>query len=82
MIDRFEIDHVFPSRAANRWLSAMVVLFSSQIKHLLHAGDAKIAKWRAADPDADVFGNRKPEVISELNVDIDRQKAAVEEALG
>lgn len=81
MIDRFEIDHTFPSWATNRWLSAAIILFSPQIKHLHVQRDAAIAAWQAEHPGEDVFEDRKLEVTSEIDVNVEKQKAAVEKAL-
>ena len=81
MIDRFEIDHTFPSWATNRWLSAMVRLFKPQIEVLLERRDARIKEWAARDPDKDVFEDRKLEITSQIDVSIDEQEAAINRVL-
>lgn len=78
MLDRFDMRVGRPSWITNRWLSAMVVLFQPQIIDLLHARDAGIEAWRAEHPDHnDVYEDRRLEVTSELDIDVDAQVAAV-----
>ena len=73
MLDRFEIDHAWPSWLVNRWLTAMVRLFRPQIEKLLVARDAALARGSTED--------RELEIVSELPISIDRQIAAVDRAL-
>ena len=81
MLDRFDIDHAFPSWPVNRWLGAMLRLFRPQIETLIRQRDAVVEAWRAAHPDADVFEDRRLEVTGEVAIDIAAQIAAVEAAL-
>lgn len=81
MIERFEIDHTFPSWASNRWLSASMVLFKPQILHLLQQRDQSVAAWAAAHPDGDVFEDRGLEITSSCDIDVDRQMAALKKAM-
>ena len=81
MLDRFDIDHAFPSWPVNRWLGAMLRLFRPQIETLIRQRDAVVEAWRAAHPDADVFEDRRLEVTGEVAIDIAAQIAAVEVAL-
>jgi hypothetical protein len=81
MIDKFEIDHTFPSWASNRWLSHMVILFKPQILSLLEQRDARITAWRARNPGLDVFEDRALEVTSECKIDVDKQIKAIRAAL-
>ena len=80
--DRFRIDHTFPCLAVNRWITAMIDLFRPQIKELLVVRDKTIKNWGAAHPGIDVFEDRKLEITSIMNIDVDRQIAAVDAALG
>ncbi len=81
MIERFEIDHTFPSWASNRWLSHVLILFKPQILSLLTQRDARIATWKARNPGTDVFEDRALEVTSECTIDVDRQIKAIKAAL-
>lgn len=81
MLDRFDIDHAFPSWPVNRWLGAMLRLFRPQIEALIRQRDAVVDAWRAAHPDADVFEDRRLEVTGELAIDVAAQITAVEAAL-
>lgn len=77
MIDRFEIDHTFPSWATNIWLTGVIRLFRPQIRHLLEQRDLAVAAWQARFPDRDVFEDRELEITSELDVDVEAQMAAL-----
>ena len=77
MIDRFDMDHAFPSWATNRWLSAMMILFKPQIAYLLEARDAVVTDWAARHPDTDAFEDRGLEVAAELDIDVEEQVAAL-----
>ncbi len=82
MIDRFEIDHAWPSWPTNRWLGAMLRLFRPQIVRLLEARDRMVAEWQARHPDRDVYEDRELEVTSWLPVSLDDQIRALEARLG
>ena len=82
MLDRFEIDHAWPSWPTNRWLGAMVRLFRPQIIQLLHARDRAVAAWQARHPERDVYEDRELEVTSWLPISLEEQIRAVEAHLG
>ena len=82
MLDRFRIDHTFPCLAVNRWITAMLDLFRPQIKELLLVRDKTVKTWAATHPGVDVYEDRDLEITSIMNIDVDRQIAAVETALG
>lgn len=82
MLDRFVIDHAYPSWPTNRWITAMVRLFRPQIVRLLHERDARLQEWVDAHPDSDAFEDRRLETISETPIDVDGQVTAVRNALG
>ena len=82
MLDRFCIDHTYPCLAVNRWISAMIDLFRPQIKELLMVRDRTIKNWGAKHPGIDVFEDRDLEITSIMNIDVDRQIAAIDAALG
>ena len=81
VIDRFDIDHAYPSWPANRWLTAMVKLFRPQIELLLRQRDEKIGEWAAAHPGADVYEERELEVTSKSPISITRQIKTLQKAL-
>lgn len=81
MLDRFVIDHAFPSWAVNRWISAMSRLFRPQIEALIRHRDAVVAAWMRAYPGLDVFEDRRLEVTGRLAIGVDAQLAAVRAAL-
>ena len=81
MLERFAIARAMPSWPVNRWLGAMVRLFRPQIAALVEARDAAVAAYAAAHPEANVYEDQALEVISALDIDIERQIAAVRAAM-
>ena len=81
MLDRFDIDHAFPSWPVNRWIGAMIRLFRPQVESLIRHRDASVAAWKRAYPEVDVFEDRRLEVTGDLRISIDDQIAAVQSAL-
>jgi hypothetical protein len=73
MLDRFAIDHAYPSWPVNRWLGAMLRLFRPQIEALVRARDEALAAWAAAHPGVDAFEDRALEVTSAVAVTIEEQ---------
>ena len=82
LIERFEIDHAQPSWPVNLWITSMVRLFDPQIRALVTARDRVVEAREAEHPGANVFEDRELEVTSEMEIDIDEQRAAVAAALG
>lgn len=81
MLDRYAIDHAFPSWPVNRWIGAMFRLFRPQMAHLLAQRDAVIADWAQRHPHGDVFEDRALEITSRLPISVEAQIDAVREAL-
>lgn len=81
MIERFVIDHAYPSWPANRWITAMFRLFRPEIEALLVQRDAVVEAWRQADPDTDVFENRDLEITGSLRVSVGEKIEQVRSAL-
>ncbi len=82
MLDRFVIDHAFPSWPVNRWLGAMLRLFRPQVEALVRHRDTVVEAWRHAHPEGDVFEDRRLDVTGEFAISVDGQIAAVQAALG
>lgn len=80
LLEHFHIGHGNPSPATNDWVSAMLVLFRPTVEALLHARDEILSAHDTGDGDTDVFDDKNLEVTSIVDVDVDRQVAAVEEA--
>ena len=82
MLDRFAIGTAEPSRPLNDWITAMFVLFRPQMRALLAARDAAIMQWRRRHRGKiHVFEDRRLEVTSAADVDIEDQVRRVEAAL-
>lgn len=82
MLDRFVIDHAWPSWPTNRWVGAMMRLFRPQIEALIRARDLAIAQRRAGNPASDIFTDRAFETISEIAIDVSAQRVRIASALG
>jgi hypothetical protein len=81
MLDRFDIDHTWPSWATNRWVSAMLRLFRPQIVRLLRERDVVVANWQEKHTDKDVFEDRQLDSPSHVEISLDRQIRIVQAAL-
>jgi hypothetical protein len=81
MLDRFDMTGDAPSRALNRWISAIVHMFRPQIADLLHARDARVAAFQATHADSDVLEDRALQITSEMPADFLAQIRAIEAAL-
>lgn len=81
LLDRFNIDHAWPSWPVNIWLSSMLVLFRPQIEALLYQRDQAIMNWKAAHPGTDVFEDRGLELTGYIPISVEQQIKAVVAAL-
>jgi len=81
MIDRFSVDHAFPSWPTNLWLTAMFGLFRPQIAALIAARDTAFSA-HAATAQGDPYEDRGFETITECPINIDAQMTAIAAALG
>ena len=83
LLDRFAVDLARPSWALNRWIGAMFVLFQPQMAQLLQARDEAIMAWRRRHRGRiHVFEDRRLEVPSSLDIDLEEQVRRVDAALG
>lgn len=73
LLDRFDIDHTWPSWPTNIWLTNMIRLFKPQIIALIKERDRTIATWQETHPDSDVLEDRKLEITSYLAISIEEQ---------
>lgn len=82
MLDRFVIDLARPSWPLNRWLTAMFRLFRPQMAALVQARDEAVMSFRRRyRPKVHVFEDRRLEVPSALDIDVDEQVRQVRLAL-
>ncbi len=81
MLDRFVIDHAFPSWPVNRWISSMFVLYRPQIEYLLRQRDAVIWAWAATHPGQDVFEDRELDVTSQLPISVEDTMREIEQLI-
>lgn len=80
-LDRFEMDHTYPSWATNRLLTAILRLFKPQIIQLVRERDTAIEKLMKKNPKRDVFEDRNAEVLSETRISVNKQIAAINRIL-
>ncbi len=82
MLDRFEMDLIWPEWPVNRWLSAMMILFRPQVEALLHRRDAVICDRLQNSDGTDVLEDRELEITGLTTIDADQQIAAIRSMLG
>jgi hypothetical protein len=79
MLDRFAVGGEAP---LNQWITAVFGLFRPQIAELLAARDAAVMAWRRRRRGkVHVFEDRRLEVTSSAEIDLEAQQLAVEAAL-
>jgi hypothetical protein len=76
MLDRFALATEHPSAVLNRWIVAMLRLFRPHIAKLLRDRDNEVMVWRRRRR-AHVFDDRRLEITSSLDIDLDARLAAV-----
>ncbi len=81
LLDRFAIGHAQPSWPVNRWITAMVCLFKSEMAEMLRQRDASVAAWQARHPERVAYEDRDLEVTSSCQIDVDAKLKAVAKAL-
>jgi hypothetical protein len=82
MLNRFAIDHAFPSWPVNRWISAMAVLFRSHIEQLLRQRDQVVQAWQRMHRAEDVFEDRALEVTGYLPISVNEWMSELRAAEG
>ena len=81
MLDRYVIDHAYPSWPVNRWLTAMLRLFRTEIESLLLQRDRIIQEWAAQHPGKDVFEDRSLDMTGIVDININTQINRIQAAL-
>lgn len=69
-LDRFAIDHAYPSWPVNRWLTAMVRCFKPQIETLLYHREELVAQRREQSLEQ-VLEDRSLEITGSIPVDVE-----------
>jgi hypothetical protein len=82
MVDRFRIDHAFPSWPVNIWLTHLLILFHPQVEWLLSERDRVVAQWQKAHPGVDSYEDRRLDITSYMPIDVEAQIRGVMAALG
>lgn len=76
-LSAFEIDVAHPSWPLNRWITAMMTLYRTEIADLLRERDAVLAREAQARPDAEILNDRALEVTSWHAIDLESKLAEV-----
>lgn len=77
VLDRFAIDHAYPSWPVNRWLTAMVRAFRPQIEALLYHRDEVIEQRREQNVEQ-VLEDRSLEITGALPIDVESWREQLE----
>jgi len=74
MLDRFVIAPAPPAPQVNRWVTAMIGLYKPQLAELVAKRDAAVMDWRRRRrAKVHVFEDRRLEITSALEIDLERQ---------
>ncbi|QXP82634.1 hypothetical protein [Methylococcus sp. Mc7] len=82
LLDRFRIDHAFPSWPVNIWLTNLLILFRPEVEWLLRERDAVVARWQKDHPGVDVYEDRALDVTGYLPIDVEARIREIMAALG
>lgn len=82
LVERFDLELAVPSWPVNRWLVAMLRFYAPTVRELLVERDRVIAARRVELGSADILEDRRLEVTSARSIDLARDVAALEAALG
>jgi len=77
ILQKFVVDHAYPSWPANIWITAMMRLFLPQITELIRERDRALAEWGKQNPQTNPFEDRDLEVTSFIDVSVEDQMTAV-----
>jgi hypothetical protein len=82
MLDRFTVDLAWPSPVLNRWITALFALFRPQLIELVRARDEAVMSFRRRRRGkVHVFEDRRLDVTSAIDIDVDEQIRGVAQAL-
>jgi hypothetical protein len=82
LVDGFDVALAVPSWPVNRWLGAMLRFYAPEIRALLAERDRVIEATRVELGSHDILEDRRLEVTSMRAIDLARDVAALEQALG
>jgi hypothetical protein len=82
LLELFHVGHARPSWPANRWITAMLILFRPQVIMLLEERDRTVAAWAKSHPESPVTEDRRLEIVTSLRISLIEQRRAVDCCLG
>jgi hypothetical protein len=81
LLDRFEIDHAWPSWPTNRWIGAMIRLYRPWISALLRHRDAVLLERSLSSPHDDILEDRTIEITGQVPIDVEALIAELKRSL-
>jgi hypothetical protein len=81
MLNRFQIDHAWPSWPVNIWISSLLILFRPQIETLLYQRDQVIRDRMKEQPSSDVLEDRELELTGYTPINVELQIKAIVQTL-
>lgn len=81
MLPCFAIEHARPSWPVNRWITALLAMYRPFIAGLLRQRDHAIQCWQSDRNPPDVYEDRRLEVTSYLDMDLEADLRRLEEAV-
>jgi hypothetical protein len=82
MLDRFTVGLAWPSPVLNRWITALFALFRPQLIELVRARDEAVMSFRRRRRGkVHVFEDRRLEITSAVDIDVEEQIRRVAQAL-
>lgn len=82
LLERFRIDHAYPSWPVNRWIGAMLILFRPHIEALLRHRDTVVEQWAASGKGEAVFEDRELEITGYVPISVEDTLHKVRVQLG
>jgi hypothetical protein len=82
MLPRFAIDHARPSWPVNRWITGLLALYRPFVESLLRQRDQAVRLWQSERNPPDVYEDRRLEVTSYLDIDLQDDIRRLGAALG
>jgi hypothetical protein len=79
MLAGFDMKMDKPSWSVNRWLTSLLRLFRPQVEGLLEQRDDAVRRWRAQNPDVNVYEDRRLDVTSQSPIDVAAQVRRLEQ---
>ena len=81
LLDRFVVDHAWPSWPVNRWITAMPILFRPHFEQLLTHRDERLDSWVDTHVGENVFEDERLEVTGIVPINVGQWLRGLQERL-